>query len=241
MWLFSECQSCHHSVFFFTQASSAILPESDHSEENPGKLEFEQMNRFRLVWEKQSENLRSSHTVLCNLNRSHCLDWLFRGQTEVSAPAGWFWMENVYLERSGGLAAERLLKSVAHTQMCDILMSNLALLNLISRRCAGVPFAAWYLTSQSLCFQENVFEIWGEEGERRCENEKTRSDVTDVHQSHLFFFSFSVFSSSRHKLLAVCRSARMFWLSDSAVAPFSVIRFEPTGLSLNPFTISIMF
>lgn len=77
-----------------------------------------------------------------SLEQKSPLDWLFGGQTGVSAPAGWFWTQNADLEQSGGLAAERLLKSVAHTQMCDILMSNLALLNLISRRCAGVAFAA---------------------------------------------------------------------------------------------------
>lgn len=100
---------------------------------------------------------RMSNTVLETWTEVSAWIYFFNGQTGVRILVG-IGQRTVFLEQCWGLEGEGLLK-LAHTQMWDILMSNLALLNIIPLRSTGILRRVTLCESINLLYEMSRFQL----------------------------------------------------------------------------------
>lgn len=105
---------------------------------------------------------RMWHTVLETWTEVSAWIYFFTGQTGVRIPVG-IGQRTVFLEQCWGPEGEGLLK-LAHTQMWDILMSNLALLNIISLHGTGILRRVTLCESINLLYEMSRFQL-----DKRCD------------------------------------------------------------------------
>lgn len=98
-----------------------------------------------------------SYTVLETWTEVSAWIYFFIGQTGVRILVG-IGQRTVFLEQRWGLEGEGLLK-LAHTQMWDILMSNLALLNIILLRGTGFLRRVTLCESINLLYEMSRFQL----------------------------------------------------------------------------------
>lgn len=126
--LWAECQPFHNPVIHFYLEDQRyylnVMVRGGEKTYMIWKLDLKLSGAVMVgepcerIKRKKTKRQRAPHTVLCNLNRSWCLDWLFHGQTGVSIPDG-IGQRMCIWKRAGGLEGERLLKS-SPTHKCEI-------------------------------------------------------------------------------------------------------------------------